>query len=228
VQRNPTLITNIEPSAQLAYTLYDEGPPTEDCDLVTVSVPLALLRKAHQMHTARAREIDRPLLDSLERIGFKLAYGDDGTGWQFLYLNRGGGYYFNVGCSDLLVEGKIGLAQYSDFDTFVADGVRLRDGRTLPADLVVLATGYQGPQALVRKLFGEAIAGRVGPVWGFGEDQELRNMFRRTPQPGLWLIAGSFAQCRIYSKYLALQILAEELSLLPERRVALEAGAVLG
>ena len=228
VQRNPTLITNIEPSAQLAYALYDEGPPTEDCDLVTVSVPLVLLRKAHQMHTARAREIDRPLLEALERTGFKLAYGEDGTGWQFLYLNRGGGYYFNVGCSELLVEGKIGLAQFSDFDTFVADGARLRDGRLLPADLAVLATGYHGPQALVRKLFGEAIAGRVGPVWGFGEDQELRNMFRRTPQPGLWLIAGSFAQCRIYSKYLALQILADELGLLPERRAALEAGAVPG
>jgi putative flavoprotein involved in K+ transport len=28
----------------------------------------------------------------------------------------------------------------------------------------------------------------------------------RTPQPGLWFIAGSLAQCRIYSKYLALQI----------------------
>ena len=228
VQRNPTLITNIEPSAQLAYSLYDEGPPTEDCDLVTVSVPLALLHKAHQMHTARARELDRPLLEALERIGFKLAYGEDGTGWQFLYLNRGGGYYFNVGCSDLLVQGKIGFAQYSDFDTFTGEGARLRDGRLLPADLVVLATGYQGPQALVRKLFGEAIAGRVGPVWGFGEDQELRNMFRRTPQPGLWLIAGSFAQCRIYSKYLALQILADELGLLPKRRVALEAGAVAG
>ena len=222
VQRHPTLITNIEPSAQLAYSLYDEGPPTEDCDLITVSVPLALLRKAHQMHTARAREIDRPLLEALERVGFKLAYGEDGTGWQFLYLNRGGGYYFNVGCSDLLVEGKIGLAQYSDFDTFTGEGARLRDGRLLPADLVVLATGYHGPQALVRKLFGEAIAGRVGPVWGFGEDQELRNMFRRTPQPGLWLIAGSFAQCRIYSKYLALQILADELGLLPQRRQAPE------
>jgi putative flavoprotein involved in K+ transport len=35
-------------------------------------------------------------------------------------------------------------------------------------------------------------------------------MFVRTGQPGLWLIAGSFAQCRIYSKYLALQIKASE------------------
>jgi putative flavoprotein involved in K+ transport len=225
VQRRATLITNIEPSAQLAYSLYDEGPSTEDCDLITVSVPLALLRKAHQMHTARAKQLDQPLLDSLERVGFRLDDGEDGTGWQFLYLNRGGGYYFNVGCSDLVAEGKIALAQFSEFDAFVADGARLRDGRLLPADLVVLATGYQGQQALVRKLFGEAMAARVGPIWGFGEDQELRNMFRRTPQPGLWFIAGSLAQCRIYSKYMALQILGSELGLVPERQAALATSA---
>ena len=35
-------------------------------------------------------------------------------------------------------------------------------------------------------------------------------MFVRTGQPGLWFIAGSFAQCRIYSRYLALQIKARE------------------
>jgi putative flavoprotein involved in K+ transport len=225
VQRRPTLITNIEPSAQLAYALYDEGPPLEDCDLITVSVPLALLRKAHQLHTARAKQLDRPLLEALARTGFQLDDGEDGTGWQFLYLNRGGGYYFNVGCSELVAEGKIRLAQFSDFDTFVADGARLRDGRVLPADLVVLATGYQGQQALVRKLFGSAMAERVGPIWGFGEDQELRNMFRRTPQPGLWFIAGSLAQCRIYSKYMALQILGSELGMLAEEHAAVEAAS---
>ena len=75
---------------------------------------------------------------------------------------------------------------------------------------MVLATGWKGQEALVAKLFGDAMARRVGPVWGFGEGQELRNMFTRTPQPGLWFIAGSFAQCRIYSKYLALQIVREK------------------
>jgi putative flavoprotein involved in K+ transport len=52
-------------------------------------------------------------------------------------------------------------------------------------------------------------------------------MFRRTAQPGLWFIAGSLAQCRIYSKYLAQQILAQELCMLPQpaeaRRVSKEA-----
>jgi putative flavoprotein involved in K+ transport len=40
-------------------------------------------------------------------------------------------------------------------------------------------------------------------------------MFMRTAQPGLWFIAGSLAQCHIYSKYLALQIKACEVGLLP-------------
>jgi putative flavoprotein involved in K+ transport len=35
-------------------------------------------------------------------------------------------------------------------------------------------------------------------------------MYCRTAQTGLWFIAGSFAQCRIYSKYLGLQIKADQ------------------
>jgi len=220
VQRSPTLIVNIEPSAQLPYSLYEEGPPLEDCDLITLSVPLSLAWKSHQIFTEQAKNLDQPLLDKLERIGFRLDFGEEGTGWQFKYLTRGGGYYFNVGCSDLIVEGKIGLAQYSDIEAFVAGGARMRNGGLIPADLIVLATGYKGQEALVRKLFGDAIAERVGPIWGFGANQELRNMFVRSAQPGLWFIAGSFAQSRIYSKFLALQIKATEEGLLPMARAA--------
>jgi cation diffusion facilitator CzcD-associated flavoprotein CzcO len=215
VQRSSTLIVNIEPSAQLAYALYDEGPPLEDCDLITASIPLALARKSHVLLTERAKSLDRKLLDGLERVGFKLDFGEDGTGWQFKYLTRGGGYYFNVGCSELIVEGRIGLVQSSDIAGFVAEGARLRTGETLAADLIVLATGYKGQEHLVRTLFGDDVAERVGPIWGFGDEQELRNMFVRTAQPGLWFIAGSLAQCRIYSKYLGLQIKACEVGLLP-------------
>jgi cation diffusion facilitator CzcD-associated flavoprotein CzcO len=214
VQRSPTLIVNIEPSAQLPYALYDEGPSLEDCDLITTSMPFALMRKSHVRFTEQAKRLDRELLDRLEGVGFRLDFGEDGTGWQFKYLTRGGGYYFNVGCSDLIVEGKIRLAQFTDIAEFVAEGARMHGGGTIPADLIVLATGYQTQEHLVRKLFGDEIADRIGPIWGFGEEEELRNMFTRTPQPGLWFIAGSFAQCRIYSKYLALQIKALEAGLL--------------
>ncbi|MEO8629131.1 MAG: NAD(P)/FAD-dependent oxidoreductase [Betaproteobacteria bacterium] len=220
VQRSPTLIVNIEPSAQLPYALYDEGPSLEDCDLITASIPLSLARKSHIAITEQAKQLDKPLLDKLERAGFKLDYGEDATGWQFKYLTRGGGYYFNVGCSDLVADGKIGLLQFSNIAEFVAEGARLRTGDTVAADLIVFATGYKGQDHLVRKLFGDAVADRVGPIWGFGDEQELRNMFTRTAQPGLWFIAGSLAQCRIYSKYLALQIKSCEVGLLPRVRAA--------
>jgi siroheme synthase (precorrin-2 oxidase/ferrochelatase) len=215
VQRSSTMIVNVEPSAQLQYGLYDEGPSLEDCDLITTSMPLSLVRKSHIALTETARNIDKELLEGLERRGFKLDFGEDGTGWQFKYLTRGGGYYFNVGCSDLIVKGEIGLVQFSDITTFVAAGALMRSGETLAADLIVLATGYKGQEHLVSKLFGDDVTGRVGPIWGFGDGQELRNMFTRTAQPGLWFIAGSFAQCRIYSKYLGLQIKACEVGLLP-------------
>jgi thioredoxin reductase len=215
VQRSSTMIVNVEPSAQLQYALYDEGPSLEDCDLITTSMPLSLVRKSHITLTETARNMDKELLDGLERRGFKLDFGEDGTGWQFKYLTRGGGYYFNVGCSDLIVKGEIGLAQFSDISAFVAKGALMRSGETLAADLIVLATGYKGQEHLVSKLFGDDVARRVGPIWGFGGGQELRNMFTRTAQPGLWFIAGSFAQCRIYSKYLGLQIKACEVGLLP-------------
>ncbi|HLI99128.1 MAG TPA: NAD(P)/FAD-dependent oxidoreductase [Bradyrhizobium sp.] len=214
VQRNPTLITNIEPSAQLAYATYSEGT-LEDNDLIAVSMPLPLAKKTHQMLTEQSKQFDKELLDGLERVGFKLDFGEDGTGWQFKYLTRGGGYYFNVGCSDLVARREVGLRQFSDIESFVAEGAQMKDGATLTADLVVLATGYKPQEVQVAKLFGDEMAARVGPIWGFGEGYELRNMYTRTAQDGLWFIAGSLAQCRINSKFLSLQIKAIEEGLLP-------------
>jgi cation diffusion facilitator CzcD-associated flavoprotein CzcO len=214
VQRSSTLITNIEPSAQLAYSAYNEGT-LEDNDLIATSMPLTLGRRSHVMITEQSKKLDKDLLDGLERIGFKLDYGEGNTGWQYKYLTRGGGYYFNVGCSDLVVSGAIKLAQFADIETFVADGARMKNGETIPADLIVLATGYKRQEYLVQKLFDDEVTNRIGPIWGFGDGQELRNMYVRTPQPGIYFIAGSLAQCRINSKYLALQIKAIEEGLLP-------------
>ncbi|MEH2490917.1 flavin-containing monooxygenase [Bradyrhizobium sp. AZCC 2230] len=219
VQRSPTLVTNIEPSAQLAYATYNEGT-LEDNDLIATSMPTPLAKKTHVMLTEQSKELDKELLDGLRRVGFKLDFGEAGTGWQFKYLTRGGGYYFNVGCSNLIVEGAIKLMQFEDIECFTANGAQMKDGTTIAADLIVLSTGYKPQEYLVRKLFGDGVADRVGPVWGFGDGFELRNMYARTGQPGLWFIAGSLAQCRINSKFLALQIKAIEEGILPRTAAA--------
>jgi cation diffusion facilitator CzcD-associated flavoprotein CzcO len=213
VQRNSTLVVSIEPSAQLVYAAYNEGT-LDDNDLIATSMPLPVARKSHALTTQMSKELDQELLDGLARVGFKLDFGEDNTGWQFKYLTRGGGYYFNVGCSDLIVSGEIALKQFSDIERFVVAGARMKSGETVAADLIVLATGYKRQEELVRKLFGEDVVNRIGTIWGFGDEQELRNMYMRTRQPGLWFIAGGLAQCRINSKYLALQIKAIEEGLL--------------
>jgi len=213
VQRSPTYVVSIR-EAQKVYSVYGEGLPFEDCDLLAASMPYPVLLRAYQLATAEMRETDRALLKGLESRGFRLSYGEDDTGFQMMYLRRGGGYYFNVGCSDMIVDGRVGLLQYDAIDRFAPQGVALRDGRTMPADLVVVATGYESQQEVVRATLGEVIADRVGPVWGFDDGGELRNMWTRTGHDGLWFTAGSLAQCRIYSRYLALQIKALEDGLL--------------
>ncbi len=209
VQRSPTHIVSIR-EAQRVYALYAEGNPTEDCDLLATAMPYPVLRQSYQLTTALAREADKPLREGLAARGFRLTDGEDATGFQMMYLRRGGGYYFNVGCSDLIAAGKIDLIQYDDIDRFVAQGVRMKDGRVLQADLVTVATGFQNQQEVVRASLGDTIADRIGQVWGLDEGGELRNMWRPTPQRGLWFTAGSLAQCRIYSRFLALQIKARE------------------
>ena len=92
VQRSPTTIVNVEPSAQLPYKLYEEGAPLEECDLITLGTPLALLKKTHQLITEQTKVLDKSLLDRLSNVGFKTDFGVENTGWQFKYLSRGGGY----------------------------------------------------------------------------------------------------------------------------------------
>jgi cation diffusion facilitator CzcD-associated flavoprotein CzcO len=213
IQRSKTYVVSLK-EAQSVYAIYSEGIPFEDCDLLATSLPYPVLQRSYQISTAKGREVDKALLEALEKRGFRLHFGEDDTGFQMMYLRRGGGYYFNVGCSDLIISGAVGLLQYSDIETLVAGGARLRDGRIVPAELLVLATGYKNQQETVRLYLGDDIAERIGPVWGFDEGGELRNMWRRTAQPGLWFTAGSLAQCRIFSRYLALQIKALELGLI--------------
>lgn len=214
IQRGSTTVVSIDPSARLNESVWDEGGPLEDSDLIVASAPPALIIAGYRAVTKRMLDLDREMIAGLKSIGFKHDIGEDETGHQMKYFRRGGGYNLDAGSSALLIKGKLGLLQYDRIERFIAEGARLTDGTTVPADLIVLATGYYPQKELVRRALGQEIADRIGPVWGIDDDGELSNMFKRTPQPGLWFIAGGLPQCRINSKYLALQIKATELGIL--------------
>lgn len=211
IQRGSTTVVSIDPSARLNEAIWDEGGPLEDCDLIVSAATPPLIVKAYRSVVKRMVELDKEMIEGLKRIGFKHDIGEDETGHQMKYFRRGGGYNLDAGSSALMIKGELGLLQYDRIERFTADGALLKDGTTVPADMIVLATGYYPQMELVRRALGEAMVERIGPVWGIGEDGELNNMFKRTPQQGLWFIAGGLAQCRINSKYLALQIKAMEL-----------------
>jgi len=215
IQRSPTHIVSLA-EAQRVYSIYTEGLPMEDCDLLATSMPYPVLCDAYRRTTMHSRKIDQPLLDRLAGAGFRLDNDDGSMGFQMKYLQRGGGYYFNVGCSDLIADGQISLLQWGDIERFVPEGAKLRDGSIARADLLVLATGYKNQQETARAYLGDDVAERIGPVWGYDEGGELRNMWRPTAQKGLWFTAGGLAQCRIYSKFLAMQIKAREAGLIAE------------
>ncbi|WP_368417732.1 flavin-containing monooxygenase [Rhodovarius sp.] len=211
IQRGSTTVVSINPSARLNEAVWDEPGTMEDADVIASSVPPPLVLRNYRAVVKRMMELDREIVEGLRRIGFKHDIGEDETGHQMKYFRRGGGYNLDAGSSELLIKGEIGLLQYDRIERFVAEGALLHDGSLVPADLVLLATGYYPQQELIRRSMGEAMVERIGPVWGIGPDGELNNMYKRTPQQGLWFIAGGLPQCRINSKFLALQIKAMEL-----------------
>jgi len=126
-----------------------------------------------------------------------------------------------VGASELICRNEIKLA-HGEIAEITADGVRLANGRFLPADLIVYATGYRPMHEGVGKLISGEVEARVGPCWGLGSGTpgdpgpwqgELRNMWKPTAQEGLWFQGGNLMQARFHSLHLALQIKARMVQL---------------
>jgi putative flavoprotein involved in K+ transport len=212
LQRSSTYVMSSEHGLAIQLKgLYEEGgPPVDDADLISASIPYALAAQLNQVSTQAIAELDAEMLAGLTAAGFKLDAGEDGSGLFLKYLRRGGGYYIDVGASALIASGEIGIKQGVEIERFTPHGVRYSDGSKADYDLVVLATGYTNMRDRARQLFGDAVADRCGEVWGLDDEGELRTIWRRSGHPGFWFMGGNMHQARHYSKFLALQIAAEE------------------
>jgi putative flavoprotein involved in K+ transport len=216
IQRGSSTVVSINPSAKMIYGIFDDVP-IDDGDLLVSTNTFPIVKKTLQLLTTRMVELDRKMIDALIARGFKWDMGEEGAGHQMKVRTRFGGYYLDAGCAQLIIDGEVGLLQYDQIERFVADGALLKDRSVKPADLIVLATGFVTQEVLVGKLLGNEVAKKVGPVWGLAPDGEMNNMWRRTPQEGLWFVGGSFTNCRIYSRYVALQIKAIEEGIAPKQ-----------
>lgn len=212
VQRSTTHVVSSEAIVNIGLKgLYDEdGPPVDDADLMLHGLPTSVLKALQIQIAERQAEHDKELLEGLDRAGFKVDRGPDGAGLFMKYFQRGGGYYINVGASQLIAAGKIKVKQGQEISTVLPHGLRFEDGSELEADEIVFATGYQNMRTQTRTIFGDSVADKVGDVWGFNEEGEMRVMWQESGHPGFWFHGGNLAICRYYSKLLALQIKAQE------------------
>ncbi|WP_119166599.1 NAD(P)/FAD-dependent oxidoreductase [Algihabitans albus] len=228
VQRSSTHIVRSEPLMEHGLgALYSEqalanGITTEKADLIFASIPYRLLPDFQKPIYDTIRELDADFYAGLEKVGFMLDWGDDGSGLFMKYLRRGSGYYIDVGASQLIIDGKIHLKAGSDVACLTEDSVVLQDGTELPADLVVYATGYGSMNGWAADLISQEVADRVGKCWGLGSgttkdpgpwEGEERNMWKPTQQEGLWFHGGNLHQSRHYSQFLALQLKARQAAL---------------
>ncbi|CBX94098.1 similar to flavoprotein containing monooxygenase involved in K+ transport [Plenodomus lingam JN3] len=215
IQRSTTCVVSSTAITDIALqALYSEdAPPTDDADLLAWSTPSALAKTTQVKLTAKQAEHDKPLLDGLSKAGFALDKGPMNAGLTSKYFQRGGGYYIDVGCSQLLIDGKIHIKQGHSVAAILPHGLELTDGTRLDADEIVFATGYQNMRTQARELFGDEVADRVGDVWGFNEEGEFRTMWQASGHPGLWFMGGNLAICRFFSRVLALRVKGVEVGL---------------
>jgi len=155
--------------------MYDEqGPPTEDADIAGQSLPIPVQFALNVGLTDRIKEAEKASIEGLGKVGFKLDFGHDGSGIYRKYVTRGGGYYIDVGASQLIIDGKIKVEQSPDgIKCFNENSLVLADGRELDADVVVLATGYDNMRTTLRKALGDKIADRCKDVWDLDEEGEI-------------------------------------------------------
>lgn len=179
-----------------------------------MSTPNPVAKLLHIDATQEVMRRDAALYRGLTNAGFALNNGPDSAGLIMQYFQRGGGYYIDVGASQLIVDGRIKIKQGLRVSRIAAHGVVLTDDTELEADEIVFATGFQNMRETARKIFGDELADRVKDVWGFDAEGETRTMWRRTGHPGFWFFGGNLALCRFYSRLLALQIKALEVGLM--------------
>ena len=223
VQRSSTLI--VQSASLMKHVLgplYSEeaveaGIDTDTADLLFASWPYEVLPGEQKKVFDTIREEDKDFYDALSNAGFQTDFGDDESGMFLKYLRRGSGYYINVGASELVIDGSVPVHSDTTIKEVKEDAVVLDDGTMLPADVIVLATGYGSMNGWVEKIVSKEAADAVGKVWGLGSgtskdpgpwEGELRNMWKPTQIPQLWFHGGNLHQSRHYSRYMSLQLKA--------------------
>jgi cation diffusion facilitator CzcD-associated flavoprotein CzcO len=219
LQRSPTYIMSIKNGMKhFVESTFNEDTHNNlnFVDRTAEATPKAVVKLHHQRTVKTVAELDKELLDGLEKVGFRTYLGPDRTGLMFLSYQRNGGYYYNSGASTAIAEGKINI-QPGEIAKFTENEVHFKDGNVMRPDSVVFCTGYTGFQDSVREILGEEYVKMMNPIWGLDEEVELKSVFRDCGIPNTYFMVGALNIARFNSRMIALQILAQRDGVFGER-----------
>lgn len=175
VQRSPTFIFPGEWLVKSEAAAYHRGKPTELSDRQDITRPNKILREIANRNVHNLIRQHPELFDRLESAGFKVdRYGDLFT---HLYI-RFGGHYVNIGASDRIIAGEIKV-KTSAVKGLTTEGLQFEDGTSVPADLIVLATGFNHDfREDAAQILGRKVADTMDDYWSPDAEGELRGYAR--------------------------------------------------
>ncbi|ORY26986.1 putative flavin-containing monooxygenase [Naematelia encephala] len=179
----------------------------EACDRIAYSMPVGPAEELGRRMVADIAREDKELIDAMEGAGFKTWLGQRSTGNQTLSYSKNGGFYFDAGACEHIINGNIKVEQ-GTIERFTPNSVILSGGREKLYDLVVLATGFSNTIDSVRATLGHDIADRCKPIWGIDEEGELNSTWKDCGVPNLWIMVGTLQHGRYHSKKVSLRIKA--------------------
>ena len=185
-------------------------------------MPYPEMTRAYRLMTATSEEIDRPLLERLAARGFRL---DDGMMVRLPDALSAARRRLLLQCRRLRPDRRwqVGLVQYGDVDASSPNGLKLKDGSVCRPSCWCWrpATRTSRRWCVPRSATSSPIASARS---GVRRGRRARNMWRPTPQRVL-VHRGQPGPCRIYSRYLALQIKAREEGILSGQALVIPAAA---
>ncbi|KAL3698260.1 hypothetical protein R1sor_012336 [Riccia sorocarpa] len=221
VQRSANIVVKIQTFLESRMdpdfkgTEFDNGFDLDRFDIKLAALPFKVLPRVLVPVYNRIAEKEAEFHESLRKVGFKVYMGEDGSGIPLDLVRRGGGYYIDVGASELIASEKVKLK--SGVEEIRPKSIVFSDGSEVSADLIIYATGYGNTQDYIEKLISKEAAERVGRCWGLGSntkndpgpwERELRNMWKPLPVSNLWIASGGYSHCRFFGRHVALQLKA--------------------
>jgi cation diffusion facilitator CzcD-associated flavoprotein CzcO len=218
LQRSPTYVLSIKNGIvkTLNGDLMVEGVNLDYADRITEAMPKAVTKAVLQKLVPKIAELDKDLLQGLKKAGFQTYLGPDSSGSLFLSMERGGGFYFESGASQKIIDGGIKVKN-GEIDHFTENSVVFKDGTNMEPDLVIFCTGYTGFKESVCETLGEEYGNQLSKIWGLDCEGEINGLYRDCGLPNTYFMSGALPINRPYSKLLALQIAAQKLGRLGPR-----------